>query len=147
MKPSVTSRPRGVTIIAILNIISGIVMLFAGVGLAAVISLSTLDPGIAGQMAQTKLAGGVGVIVGGVLTVLGIISLVVAWGLLKGKGWAWTVTVILSIITVALGVVHLAGGNVVSIINIIISGVILYYVYRPHIKAYFGKVPPASSIA
>jgi cbb3-type cytochrome oxidase subunit 3 len=29
--------------------------------------------------------------------------------------------------------------NIASIIGIIISGIILYHLYRPHIKAYFGK--------
>jgi hypothetical protein len=151
MKPSVTSRPLGVTVIAILNIIGGIVMLFAGVGLAAAGSLlptlSNVNPNMAGQMALTALAGGVGVIVGGILIVLGIVSFVVAWGLLRGRGWAWTVTVILSIISVVMGIVSLAGGNVGSIVNVVISGVILYYLYRPHVKAYFGKAPSASSIA
>jgi hypothetical protein len=34
----------------------------------------------------------------------------------------------------------LGGGGFVNIINIIIGGVIIYYLYRPTVKAYFGRV-------
>ncbi len=143
MQTSSGTRPLGVTIIAILNIISGIVMLFAGIGLAAASSfipaISTIDPNAAGQMALVGLAGGAGVAVGAILIALGIVSFVVAWGLLKGRGWAWIVTIILSIISLIVGVISLIGGNVGSIVNVAIAGVIIYYMYRPHVKAYFGK--------
>ena len=76
---------------------------------------------------------------GAILIGLAIFSFVVAWGLLKGREWAWTATVVLSVISIVFGVVSLVAGNWLSIINIIISGVIIYYMYRPHVKAYFGK--------
>jgi multisubunit Na+/H+ antiporter MnhB subunit len=72
-------------------------------------------------MVPQSLLVGIGIAFGGVILAIAIASFVVAYGLLKGLGWAWTVTVIL------------------SIISIIISGIILYYLYRPHVKAYFGK--------
>lgn len=138
-----SARPTGVTIIAILNIISGIVMLFAGIGLAAFSSLvptiSTLDPSASGQLALAGLFGGVGFVIGGILIALGIVSFIVAWGLLGGRGWAWIVTIVLSIISLVVSAISLAGGNVGSIVNLIISGVIIYYMYRPHVKAYFGR--------
>ena len=90
-------------------------------------------------MALAGLLGGAGIAIGGIMIILGIISFIVAWGLLKGKPWAWTVTIILSIISIVMGVVSLVGGNFGSILNIIIAGVIIYYLYRPHVKAYFGK--------
>ena len=138
------TRPLGVSIIAILNVISGIIMLIGGVGLAAVGSalptMTTVDPNAGGQMALVGLlGGGAAAAVGAVLIVLGIVSFIVAWGLFKGKGWAWTVTIILSAISVIMGIVSLVGGNFGAIVNIIIAGVVIYYLYRPHVKAYFGK--------
>jgi hypothetical protein len=54
----------------------------------------------------------------------------------------------LSIISIVLNALSIAAGNISSIISIIISGIILYYLYRPHVKAYFGKgvsqSPPAA---
>lgn len=136
-------RPAGVTIIAILNIISGIVMLLGGLGLAVASSIlptmTTLDPNASGQMALAGLLGAGGAAIGGVMIILGIISFIVAWGLLKGKGWAWTVTIILSLVSIVMGVISLVAGNFGSIVNIIIGGIVIYYLYRPHVKAYFGK--------
>jgi len=137
------TRPTGVTIIAILNIISGIIMLVGGFGLAAISSIlptmTTIDPNAGGQMAVAGLLGVGGVAIGAVLIILGIISFIVAWGLLKGKSWAWSVTIILSIISIVIGIVSLVAGSFGSIVNIIIAGIIIYYLYRPHVKAFFGK--------
>lgn len=143
MSTTSKSRPTGVTIIAILNIISGIIMVVGGFGLAAISSIlptmTTIDPNAGGQMAVAGLLGAGGVAIGGILIILGIISFIVAWGLLKGKSWAWSVTIILSIISIVIGIVSLVAGSFGSIVNIIIAGIIIYYLYRPHVKAFFGK--------
>ena len=105
-----------------------------------------IPPGV--SMVPPSFLGGVGIAIGGILLAMAIVSFVVAYGLLKGPGWAWTVTVILSIISIVLNAISIAAGNISSIISIIISGIILYYLYRPHVKAYFGKgvsqSPPAA---
>jgi uncharacterized membrane protein (DUF2068 family) len=109
-------RPLGVTIIAILMIISGIALLGTGAILLVV---------------------GIGV----VPIVLGIASFVMAYGLWKGKGWAWTITLIISVISIISAIVSIVFGGSGAIINIIINAIIIYYLYRPNVKAYFGKVP------
>jgi hypothetical protein len=163
------SRPTGVTIIAILNIIGGAIMLFGAIALIAIGAiLPTLPPntfnqsGLQGNlttgqvpvpppgvppMVSQSLLGGIGIAFGIVLLALAIVSFVVAYGLLKGLGWAWTVTVILSIISIVFNAISIATGNIVAIISIIISGIIIYYLYRPHVKAYFGKGVSKSSTA
>jgi hypothetical protein len=157
------SRPLGVTIIAILNIIGGVIMLIFGIGVITFSAiLPTLPPSAFNQtdiqgnltaaqipisppptsdspMALQSFLGGLGIAFGAVLVAIAIVSFVVAYGLLKGKGWAWTVAIILSIISIVLNVISVAAGNIASIISIIISAIILYYLYRPHVKAYFGK--------
>jgi membrane associated rhomboid family serine protease len=78
----------------------------------------------------------------------------VSYGLLKGKRWAWTITVVLLFIAIAINVVSIIFGsfainmdtstfltvNSGNIAGIIISVIILYYLYRPHVKSYFGKM-------
>jgi uncharacterized membrane protein (DUF2068 family) len=59
-----------------------------------------------------------------------------AYGLWNGKRWAWTITLIISGIGIILGIASIAVGNV---FQIIINGVIIYYLYRPNVKAFFGK--------
>ena len=83
-------RPIGITIIAILMIISGIFFIIGGIGLTALSVLSL-----------AFLAGGIGSII------LGIASLVVAWGLLKGAGWAWSITLIITIISIIANIASL----------------------------------------
>jgi hypothetical protein len=107
-------RPLGVTIIAILNIIVGIITISGGILLLAV---------------------GIGI----VLIIIGIANLVMAYGLWRGKGWAWTITLILSGIGIISNAVSIATGNLGAIIGIIIYAVIIYYLYRPNVKAFFGK--------
>jgi hypothetical protein len=85
------------------------------------------------------LLGGIGIAIGGVLLAIAIASFVVAYGLLKGLSWAWIITVILSIIIIVFNAISIATGNISAVISIIISGIILYYLYRPHVKAFFGK--------
>ena len=141
-------RPTGVTIIAILNIIGGIIMLFGGIALVAA---GSILPSF--QMTD-ELSGvpswliGTGAIAMGIIVIiLGIISFVVAYGLLKGAGWAWSLTVVLSIVSIVLNAISIASGNFGGIISIIISAIILYYLYRPHVKSFFGKGKPAAAQA
>lgn len=152
MQSSSASRPLGVTIIAILNIIGGIIMLVGGIAAVTGGALLPMMPpgtlpeeGVPGtdvddlSGVSASLLGGSIIAVGAVLIALGIFSFVVAWGLMKGRGWAWTATVALAVISIVLNVISLVGGNFAAIISIIISGVIIYYMYRPHVKAFFGK--------
>jgi uncharacterized membrane protein (DUF2068 family) len=155
MQATPKSRPTGVTIIAILNVIGGIIMLFFGLAFVALGTIIPFVPQSELQQQQQNLTAGdidlsqvppslisgAIVAVGGVLVAIGIFSFVVAYGLLKGKRWAWTLTIILSIIIIVVAAISIATtGNIFSIISIVISGIVLYYLYRPHVKAYFGKV-------
>jgi hypothetical protein len=81
--------------------------------------------------------------VAGVLIAIGIGYLVVSYGLLKGKGWAWSITLILSYIGIALAIISIVGGNFFSAINLAINIAIIYFLYRPQVKAFFGKSPNA----
>jgi hypothetical protein len=84
---------------------------------------------------------GFGIALGAALVPLYIVSFIVAYGLLRGRRWAWTVTLFLSIISIMWYAITIAtvpsnGGRTVGII---IGAVIIYYLYRPHVKAYLCK--------
>jgi hypothetical protein len=108
-----------------------------------------IPPSSDSPMAVQSFLSGLGIAFGAVLVAIAIVSFVVAYGLLKGKGWAWTVSIILSIISIVWNVITLVtAANYGGIISIIISGIILYYLFRPHVKAYFGKgVNPSRAAA
>ncbi len=103
-------------------ILSGIVEIIGGLFFA---SMST--------MMRMNYLDALGGIASGVFVALGIASFVIAWGLFKGKSWAWTVTLIITIISLGFSLVAF------DLIGLIIDGIILYYLFRPHVKAYFGK--------
>lgn len=76
---------------------------------------------------------------GAAFLALGIAYFVMAYGLLKGKRWAWTITLVLTSIGIALGFVSIVTGHIGAVFSIIINAVVLYYIYRPNVKSFFGK--------
>lgn len=117
MESNQKHRPLGVTIIAILAVIGGIAFVASGAVLVII---------------------GIGF----ALIALGIAYFVMAYGLWNGKGWAWTITLIISAIGIVIGIASIAASPQKAageIVQIIINGVVIYYLYRPTVKAFFGK--------
>jgi predicted membrane protein DUF2127 len=111
----------------------------------------------------TQFLGSMGIVIGAIVLAVGIGYLVVSYGLLKGKRWAWTVTVILTIIAIVIQIISVVStsmlnasfpsdmnaiisGIISHIIGLAINGIILYYLYRPNVKAYFGKSQSSTTI-
>lgn len=111
-------RPSGIGTLAILQAISGFIILILGF-----ISISILPA------------------VGGLLILYGMFSIFIADGLWKGKGWAWILCIISAGIGIIWGLVNLPGGIVYIIVNLLI----IYYLTQPNIKAFFGKAIYVSS--
>jgi uncharacterized membrane protein (DUF2068 family) len=78
------------------------------------------------------------------LTPLDIATLVVAYGLFKGKSWSWAVAVVLSTIGLVINVISLVtsnmGGITGALVGIAINAIVLYYLSRRNVRQYFGKV-------
>ncbi len=158
------SRPRGVSIIAILIIIAGVLSLLLGIGLVVIgpflmNGVQTSSSNLGSQIGP-QILGLVFLVFGGILLGLGVANLVMAYGLWRGKGWAWTISIIVLFIGIAIsiasvsitstGVFSNAGSNLLGdivsgIVSIGISAFIVYYLYKPHVKAYFGKTIPMPS--
>jgi hypothetical protein len=82
-----------------------------------------------------------------------LVTLAVGIGLLRGRGWAWTIAVIISVINIIIALFDFAGASVRSLSlgflgrdffgaigTFIISLIVLVYLYRPHVKAFFHKI-------
>jgi hypothetical protein len=145
-------RPLGITIIAILTIIDGIAFLASGIAAVTIapflfgvdINNNNVPPAtgtstLGSITIPDTLLVGMSVITGITILILGIAYFVMAYGLLNGKGWAWTVTVVLCCIGIALGLVSVVNGHLDGIFNILINAFIFYYIYRPYVKSFFGK--------
>jgi hypothetical protein len=119
-----SERPLGVTILGILWIIGGLLALLGGLGIAAI---------------GTILAGAIGLVIGIVFIIIGLVDLALGVGCFKAWPWVWTVGVIFSIISILIGLVSLVTSGFSAIVGIIIAAIILYYLFQPQVKTYFGK--------
>ena len=131
-----TQRPIGITVIAILMIIGGLILIFTGLTPLFMGPIISFDSDIVtSQLGLLITIGGL------VLVGLGIASLIVSWGLLKGKGWARVITLIISIIAIIVAIITLISSeDLIHIISVIIYGLIIYYMFTKKVRVFFGKV-------
>ncbi len=86
-------RPLGVTIIAILAIIVGIIAVIGGI-------LGFLGIGLAGAQIP-KVIDAAAIVALILLLIFGVANLVVGWGLWTLKAWAFWITVMVELLTIA----------------------------------------------
>jgi hypothetical protein len=144
MKPP---RPLGISILAILELLFGVLALIFGAILAAAsgaivsaassVGLGSISSGVLG----TFIA-----VLGGGVAVAGLIGILIGWGLWTGRGWARIVAIILTAIGVIGGLVTLILSIYTGIVSLIIDLLILWYLFRPNVKAYFSKSPPTPMV-
>jgi len=127
-----STRPTGITILAILSAIGGVLGIFAGLGATILGSVvASVTGGLGGLLA----------IIGLVSLVVGVAELVLAYGFWTLKPWAWMLGVGLQVVSIALAVLWVIGGTSITseVISVAVAGVILYYLWQPSIKALFGR--------
>ncbi len=126
-------RPTGVTILAILAIIGGVLGLCGSISLLGLGGLTAVS-GEVSTGATAGIFGGLGII----SSVLYLAFGVGAWLL---KPWAWILGVIGAGLSIVSNVLSLVGGGtlIAAVIGLIIPVVILWYLFRPEIKAAFGR--------
>lgn len=138
------NRPTGVTALAVLEILLGLGSLGVGFILAVMSALlGSLMGGIGvsgnGTTFSAGLFGGlfaaIGAIIGGVIIVIGLVNFAIAYGLLKGRGWAWILSLIFAAISIIFGILMFP----IGIVAIIMDAIIIYYLTRGNVKEYFGK--------
>ncbi|MHA2356466.1 MAG: hypothetical protein ACXADC_14915 [Candidatus Thorarchaeota archaeon] len=112
-------RPMGVTIIALLQIISSVIMLgggyllvFVGAGLGFF---------------------GLGLLFRGVFLIVGAIGFIIGWGLWTLKSWAWMIAFILNLVVVIIALIGF------DIISLIIPLIIVIYLNQGEVKAAFER--------
>ena len=122
--PAPTERPTGVTILAVLYFIQGIIMMVTGYLIDSFFG-SLFD--LAGDLGGADTSG-VSLMCLLPFIILGIFYFLIGFGLLKLKSWARTIAIIFAII----GLLGIPIGTIISII-------ILIYLFKPEVKAAFGK--------
>lgn len=134
MKPV---RPTGVTILAILDFLGGILALLGGVFLVAVGRTGIMSR-LGYGMYEGFIAG-----VGGAALVVGLFAILVGWGLWSGKEWAWVLAIVLYALGLLFSLISLVGQPIRAVIGIVVYVLLLWYLFRPGVKAFFGRGTPA----
>ncbi len=112
-------RPLGITILAVLALIGGVLNLLAGLGIVGLLPIYGL-----------------------LLLILAVAALAFGFGAWTGKPWAWTLGIGLYALNIVLQIVFLLiGWTLISsiIIPIVIAVVIIYYLMTPDVKKFFGR--------
>lgn len=149
-------RPTGVTILGVLEIVSGVLNLIGG-GCVGALALLNLGGALAGTATgtpgadATSVAVGIGV-VAGILTLvsvaLAIAAIIIGVGLLQLKQWAYRIALVLAFISIVVNVINvitiLANGDNIGQalagngLPLIINGAIVYYLNQVNVKKAFG---------
>jgi len=126
MAPMRPPRPFGVTLLAILFLVLAIIT-FAD---AAFVSAFSFIP----------FLGGIFFICAAIIALIGVMDLLVAFGLLQLMKWARTLAMVMAILGLIFGLLSILSG--VGIVIFLISIIALYYLSRDDVKAAFGEAPP-----
>lgn len=125
-------RPTGITVMAVLAAIGGVFGLLAAVALL----------GVGAAASATSGLGGLAALAGIIVLAYSVLSLVLAYGFWTLKPWAWPLGIgvqVLGIIQAVLQFMNNSTSVVSLVISLAIAGVILWYLYQPHVKAAFGR--------
>jgi hypothetical protein len=126
------SRPLGVTIVAIYLMVSGVFIVLLGLEAAGIthFGLAPLAPGASLYASSVIIAG--------------VLSLVAAFGIFTLARWAWYLVVAVLIfraVADGFGLASWALSSVpggVSVVDFVITIVLLWYFLRPNVRAAFG---------
>jgi len=138
-------RPVGVTVLTILQILSGLGDITIG---AVLLILAVLAGALIGGALVTLLF-----LLDFVVIALGIFSFIMAYGLWTGKGWAWILTLIGAIIGIILGIIFAIMSITVGFVEgsglyeslasivctIVFYLIILVYLNSGNVRAFFGR--------
>lgn len=165
-------RPSGVTVLSAMSIVAAILMIINSSISALFAPLQKMPEfGIVGMQLQmpwhlgAQFIYGPGVImfvvgifsffiwlfhpnhfvIAVIMFIIGMSSFFVAYGLLKGYQWARITMVVFASVGIGIFAIVAALFHIVEVINLIINGIIIFYLFRPNVKAYFRSVPASAS--
>jgi uncharacterized membrane protein (DUF2068 family) len=118
----------------VLQILLGILELLGGVALAvATFVLPEIFPHVR-FFASRSIFSGLG------LVTFALVDFILAYGLWKGKGWAWVGSLIFAVIGLVFSALSLfMRARVGEGVSLILDLIILYYLMQPRVQSYFGK--------
>jgi len=141
-------RPTGVTVIAILCFIGAALAGLGGIGMivgGGFVATIMNQQGQAGSAGLASMMAGLGAALGIFFLIIAAVDVALAIGLLNLKEWARIVTIVLTGLGAALGLLGLLGGfihfvlfaSLFRLCILAIQGLIIWYLLKPEVKAAF----------
>ena len=148
-----SKRPLGVTVRGLFYLIEGSIAIFCGVSLVIITQYMATymnrfserpEISILFQIMDSDLSHVLIIL----LIIAGVAGIIIGVGLLKRKRWAWRITIIQTLLSIAIGLVYfsytsrddpttkLIGTSIELIFGIVIVG----YFFQPHVRAYFNRL-------
>ena len=132
--------PGLVKVISVLFYIGAVIVVL--VGIAAIFGASFMGvfvEQIPGLGALGALGVGVFIVLGLVFIGVGVLEYFIGRGLWKAKSWARTIAIIFSVLGLLMAILSLMGGNVISILSLLLNGTIGgYLIFSKEVKAAFA---------
>lgn len=144
------ARPTGVTLVGIFLLITAAVSLLSGISnVYAVVTHSSMlghaiVPESLGPFRDLFTVESLFLATGAFHIAIGALAFVPAFGVLKGKGWSWQFAIGFALFEAAYSVrANVIGTGIdYTMLGVLaIDAAILYYLFRPHVRSYFGKAP------
>jgi len=132
---SIRERPTGVTVLAILQMLLGL-LLFLGF-----IALNVVSFGLPELFPHMRLIIPLRpFVVAVILCALAIAEFLIAYGLWRGLNSAWTISLGFAILGIMLAIFSLfLRPGLGEVISLIVNLLMIYYLMQPRIHAYFQK--------
>ena len=135
-------RPAGITLLAVVYLILAVLSIVWSLLIFGVGGLSWLTGALFSAEDLRNFGGGN--TWAGIIGVIGaMVQLIVAFGLLGMRRWAWMLALLGVLITFVQGLIGMFGGGLFvfccGAFGLLIPGAILFYLLRPHVRAAFGQ--------
>ncbi len=133
-------RPIGVTILAVWYALSGVLFLLGGLSAVTTFTISsTILTPESHETFYAELVSKLMEVVGAVLIVAGLFLLIVAYGLWNMKGWARVLVIVISSISLVIGLIRIVNGLIPAFVDITISVVVIWYMTRREVRMAFEQ--------
>ncbi len=152
--PISCKRPLGVTVRGFLYLIEGSIAIFLGVLLSTLTQyITTYLKNFSERHEFSLLLQILNSSFSPVLIIWLIVSggagIIIGIGVIKGKRWAWKITIIQTLLSISVGLIYFAFPNtsdptsnfIGASLELIIGIVLVCYFYQPHVRAYFNRLP------
>ena len=148
-------RPLGVTLRGLFYVIEGVIAILCGVLLSTTAQyiesyLNRLPQRQEFSILLQILNGSLSHVLIIWLIVAGSAGIIIGIGVLKGKRWAWKITIIQTLLSIATGLIYFSYTNADPVSKLIgtsseliLGIVIICYFFQPHVRAYFNRLSAA----